>query len=82
MNQTTVPCRVTVNSENAILLGFPKEAMDQFFEGRKKKELMSSEILVQFPHEQEVRHQTIIEWKSKQLQDNAVLDGLQGTYIN
>jgi hypothetical protein len=28
MKQTPVPCRVTVTSKKAILIGFPKEAMD------------------------------------------------------
>lgn len=82
LEQKTVPCRVTVASKKAILLGFPKEAMEQFFEGKHRKHLEAAAPLVEFPHEEEVRHDTIIQWKAKQIKENAVRDGLHGSFIN
>lgn len=56
---------MTVTSKKAILLAFHKEAMEQFFEGRHRKHLEDSAPLVEFPHEEKVRQDTIIQWKAK-----------------
>jgi CRP-like cAMP-binding protein len=68
LTNTSVPCRVVVASEKAVLLGFPAEAMEKYFEpGRHRNDLLSQEPLVRFPHESEVRCATIIQWKAKAL---------------
>lgn len=73
---------MTATTAQVILLGFRKETLDNFFDAKKRSDWLAHHVLVNFPHEEKVRHDTIIQWKLKSIQDHAVLDGLQGTYIN
>lgn len=78
----TVSCRVSVASQRAILLGFPKEALEMFMDTKTRRDWLENHVIVKFPHEQEIRRDAVIGWKLKQLNDHAILDGLQGSYIN
>lgn len=77
-----VTCRVTVQgTKPAVLLGFKKETLEYFFDKHAIAEWKTRQVLVRFPHESEVRKETLIDWRVKALEERAFLDGLQGCYL-
>ena len=81
-NNIQVSCRVTVAGNNrAALLGFTREALEQFFDKKAQKNWLQNHVLVNFPHEEEVRKETLIQWRVNAIQENALLDGLKGCYV-
>ena len=62
-----VPCRVTVHSPKAILLGFSKNTLLTYMDAGSREDWLKNHMLVKFPHETEVRHDTIIERKLKSI---------------
>jgi hypothetical protein len=63
----TVTCRVSVASQRAILLGFSKDTLEMFMDTKSRRDWLENHVLVKFPHEEEVRHDTIIQWKLKSI---------------
>lgn len=61
LNQRTVPCRVSVTSDlGAVVLGFTKDTLEFFFDSKVRADWLTNHILVKFPHEEQVRHDTLI----------------------
>lgn len=56
----TVSCRVSVASQRAILLGFPKDALEMFMDTKTRRDWLENHVIVKFPHEQETRHDAIV----------------------
>jgi hypothetical protein len=64
-----------------VLLGFKKETLEYFFDKASIAEWKQKHVLVKFPHEEQVRKETLIEWRVKALEERAFLDGLKGCYL-
>lgn len=76
-----ISCRVTVESKKAILFGFNRAALDEYFDEQARKDWLANHVTVRFPHEDKVRNEQLIDWKVKSLGDHALLDGLLGTHL-
>ena len=82
LDNKPVTCRVTVQgTKPVVLLGFKKETLEYFFDKHAIAEWKAKQVLVRFPHEAEVRKETLIDWRVKALEERAFLDGLQGYYL-
>lgn len=44
----------------AVLLGFTKDSLEFFFDTRARNKWLSDHVIVNFPHEEEVRKETLI----------------------
>jgi hypothetical protein len=61
LNNKQLPCRVTVaGNQPTALLGFTKQSLEMFFESKAKSNWLSNHVIVNFPHEEEVRKETLI----------------------
>lgn len=78
----SVTCRVTVSSNKAILLGFSRDSLELYFDSLRREQWLSNNVLVRFPHEAEIRQDTIVDWKVNSIRERALLDGLKGSYSN
>ncbi len=70
-----------IGKKPAVLLGFRKESLEYFFDKNTLNDWKNKHVLVKFPHEEDVRKETLIEWRVKALEERAFMDGLKGVYL-
>jgi hypothetical protein len=53
-----------------------------FFDAKAKDNWLKNHVIVNFPHEEEVRKETLVQWRVNAIQEHALLDGLKGQYVH
>jgi hypothetical protein len=79
LNQEKASCRITVaGSKPEVLLGFTNESLEFYFDTKVRKNWLANHVIVNFPHEEEVRKETSIQWRVNSIHEHALIDGLKG----
>ena len=65
----------------AALLGFTKDSLEFFFDTKARNKWLNNHVIVNFPHEEEVRKETLIQWRVNSIHEHALIDGLKGQYL-
>lgn len=63
-------------------MGFSRESLEHYFDSKRREQWLANNVIVKFPHEAEIRQETIVDWKVNRIREQSLLDGLKGCYSN